>query len=91
MKTLIALTALVLIVAVNAQNPLKSECCQRYYPNSLPERWVKSYAPVPARCSLDAYVITTVKNARFCVNPKLRWVKMIVAKLTKPKNKPRRQ
>ncbi|XP_063052251.1 C-C motif chemokine 5-like [Engraulis encrasicolus] len=91
MKTLIALTALVLIVAVNAQYvPIKTECCEKYYQNSIPAHTVKSSVLAFARCRLNAYVFTT-PNGKYCVNPKYKWVQEIHAKLkTQRGNRPRR-
>ncbi|XP_063052248.1 monocyte chemotactic protein 1B-like [Engraulis encrasicolus] len=80
MKTLIALTALVLIVAVNAQySPTTTECCEKHY--LYPIRRVVSYITTSSRCHLKAHVFTTVAGKVWCVNPDLDWVQKIVTKL----------
>ncbi|XP_063053917.1 monocyte chemotactic protein 1B-like [Engraulis encrasicolus] len=82
MKTLIALTAVVLIVAVNAQySPTTTECCPKHYLSPIPGKKVVSYITTSSRCNLKAHVFTTVAGKVWCVDPDLDWVQKIVTKL----------
>ncbi|KAL3046669.1 hypothetical protein OYC64_004621 [Pagothenia borchgrevinki] len=63
----------------NAGGP--EDCCFQYYPRSLNKKYVRSYYMTDDRCPRTAAVLTTMKGATLCVDPKLRWVVRVMKSL----------
>ncbi|XP_033992301.1 C-C motif chemokine 4-like [Trematomus bernacchii] len=63
----------------NAGGP--EDCCFEYYPRTLNKMYIRSYYRTDYRCSRTAAVLTTMKNATICVDPKLPWVVRVMKSL----------
>ncbi|KAL3046668.1 hypothetical protein OYC64_004620 [Pagothenia borchgrevinki] len=57
------------------------DCCFKYYPRSLNKMLIRSYYMTDDRCPMTAAVLTTMKGATICVDPKLPWVVRVMKSL----------